>query len=614
MPDVESMAQRQYTARPDTLDFRDRMYEPTLVEVPSQRPLADYKTAQIPILNQGKEGACTGFALATVVHYLLRTRKITPVREDVSGTMLYQLARRYDEWPGENYEGSSARGAIKGWQKHGACSDKVWNRVQRLNYEVLQDATARPLGSYFRVNHKDLVAMHCAISEVGILYATATVHQGWETIGSNGKITKSDKILGGHAFAIVGYDAEGFWIQNSWGPTWGKGGFGHITYEDWLINGTDVWVARLAVPITVAKSAVGKASSISSSVRINAELRNKLNNHIVLIGNDGKLDSSGEFGNTQEDIRDLFAANGPFASRTQTWRKKRIVLYAHGGLVPAKSVTDKLAKYRQSLLDAEIFPIFFVWQSDFFSTIANIFSDFLRNQPSGGILDSVGDFLSDRVDSALELFARKPGKAMWSEMKENAVKASDDGNGAFLLAKYLGQYCNDNPEIAEDIEINIVGHSAGSIFHAPLLQALQTNGIREIKSCTLWAPACTMQVFEKFYKPKIENNYINRFALFTLTDKAEQDDNCGGVYRKSLLYLVSNSFDDKLRNPFSTKKYGMPILGMASCINDNSSIKALIDSGKVAWIQSPVAPISESTSHGGFDDDEATLKTTGSFF
>lgn len=35
--------------------------------------------------------------------------------------MLYELARRYDEWPGEGYEGSSARGAMKGWVRHGVC-------------------------------------------------------------------------------------------------------------------------------------------------------------------------------------------------------------------------------------------------------------------------------------------------------------------------------------------------------------------------------------------------------------------------------------------------------------------------------------------------------------
>src|SRR5262245_1437610 len=99
--------------RPDTLDFRDRMFEPTVMELPTERPLANYLKAGVPILDQGQEGACTGFGLATVVHYLLRTRKVVPDRGEVSPWMIYEMARRYDDWPGERYEGSSARGAMK---------------------------------------------------------------------------------------------------------------------------------------------------------------------------------------------------------------------------------------------------------------------------------------------------------------------------------------------------------------------------------------------------------------------------------------------------------------------------------------------------------------------
>ena len=76
--------------------------------------------------------------------------------------------------------------------------------------------------------------MHSALAEVGILYATGTVHEGWGQIGADGVIPFTAEALGGHAFAIVGYDERGFWIQNSWGRDWGKGGFALISYDDWL--------------------------------------------------------------------------------------------------------------------------------------------------------------------------------------------------------------------------------------------------------------------------------------------------------------------------------------------------------------------------------------------
>src|SRR5512145_2366361 len=122
-------ATRTLDARPDTLDFRDRMFEPTLIEVPVRRPLQEYRKRAVPILDQGTEGACTGFGLATVVDYLLRTRTHKPDKKQVSPWMLYYLAKRYDEWQGVNYEGSSARGAMKGWQKHGACALDLFNKT-----------------------------------------------------------------------------------------------------------------------------------------------------------------------------------------------------------------------------------------------------------------------------------------------------------------------------------------------------------------------------------------------------------------------------------------------------------------------------------------------------
>jgi hypothetical protein len=135
------------------------MYEATLVEVPPRKDLDSYKALKMPILNQESEGACTGFGLATISNFLLRTRKVS-AEEDafVSPRMLYELARRYDEWPGEDYSGSSARGAMRGWHKHGVCSANVWPYVANKPDSVLTsaraaDARRRPLGSDFRVNH-----------------------------------------------------------------------------------------------------------------------------------------------------------------------------------------------------------------------------------------------------------------------------------------------------------------------------------------------------------------------------------------------------------------------------------------------------------------------------
>ena len=44
---------------------------------------------------------------------------------------------------------------------------------------------------------------------------------------------KTEKMLGGHAIVIVGYDQEKhlFIFRNSWGEDWGDKGYGYLPFE-----------------------------------------------------------------------------------------------------------------------------------------------------------------------------------------------------------------------------------------------------------------------------------------------------------------------------------------------------------------------------------------------
>jgi hypothetical protein len=613
----DRIGRRVLDARPDTPDFRDKVYEATLVEVPRERPLADFVACRPTILDQGQEGACTGFGLAAVANYLLKCRAKGRRGEDVgpvSPRMFYEMATRYDEWPGENYEGSSARGAMKGWHKHGVCSDKAWpydvKDMGHLTDERSQDAAHRPLGAYYRVNHKDLVQMHSAITEVGILYATATVHGGWMDVGKDGLIEQSDKIEGGHAFAIVGFDERGLWIQNSWGKGYGKGGFCQVTYDDWLANGTDLWVARLGAPVNL-RTARGQARARTAAAGgFEGYSFADLRPHIVSIGNDGRLRTTGTFGTNADQVREIVTTDLP--ELTKDWGKRRILLYAHGGLVDEASAVQRVAQYRAGLLAHEVYPLSFIWKTDAGTTIKNVLDDALRRRGFGFDFGGVREFMEDRIDDALEPLARViGGKALWDEMKENARLASEDAEGgARLAAGMIAEVCKDDPTRTE---IHLAGHSAGAIFHAYLARRLAEAGV-PITTCTLWAPACTVEVFKQQYAPLIAGGGIERFALFTLTDRAERDDTCANIYKKSLLYLVSDAFEAEARVPLL--KDGVPILGMERFVRADGELMAMFDRPTCQWVLAPnAAPVGEadasrSTSHGGFDDDEATLKAT----
>lgn len=602
---------RVLDARADTLDFRDRMFEPTLVEVPTHLPLAAYLRRKPRILDQGTEGACTGFGLAAVANHLLTIRRTTPDPRPVSARMLYEMARRYDEWPGEDYSGSSARGAVKGWHKHGVCSDDAWacqpspRSAGGLTRARTADAMRRPLGAYLRVNHRDLVAMHCALAEVGILFATASVHPGWSEVGADGGIPwrPPGPITGGHAFAIVAYDADGLWIQNSWGAGWGRKGFARIGYDDWLANGTDVWVARLGAPVKLREHqspAIAHSAAAGQSV---AYAYADLRPHVVSLGNDGALQPGGDFGTSAAEVARVFDEDIPAAANGGK-TPMHVLLYAHGGLVPERTAIQRLAEYRATMLGANVYPVSFVWHSDFWSTLRFVLEDAMRRRRPEGVLGATRDFMLDRIDDTLELLARIPGKAAWDQMKQNAQGAMAPHGGALLALQHLVALRRTMP-----FRLHVVGHSAGSIFHGGVVRWLAQQG-EPIDSCTLWAPACTMELFRRDYLPALQDGTIRRFTLVALDDATEQADHCAHIYNKSLLYLVSRSFET------SAFGEGTPLLGMAKWIARTPELEALVAAGKAEVLLSPnLLPrdhphAAQAREHGAFDDDVHTVLAT----
>ncbi|MBC9031629.1 C1 family peptidase [Sphingomonas sp. JC676] len=599
---AQKVGGRVLDALPDTVDFRDAMYLPSLIRVPPASDIAKYRKKAIPVLDQGSEGACTGFALATIANYLLRARGKNPDAEEVSAWMLYAMAKRYDEWPGEDYSGSSARGVMKGWHKHGICAMRLWQDLtgEPVPDERAADAIRRPLGAYYRVNHRDLVAMHAAITEVGVLLATADVHEGWQSLApGKSDIVYSDRKIGGHAFAIVGYDDVGFWIQNSWGTDWGKGGLARIGYDDWLENGSDVWVASLGVPISLKQPSGSATLRSSTPLTYQAYVYSQLRPHIITARNDGILDLKGAYGLTEEGLRDILTRQ--MMGRMAKWGTKRVLLYAHGGLVSETNAVQAVADYRQSALDAEVYPIAFIWRSDAWSTIANILKEAFSRRRDEGLIDRAKDFLLDRIDDMLEPVARViGGKAMWDEMKENAFGATQQPKGAARLAADL------LIDLAKDkkIEIHLAGHSAGSIFLAPLARYLTDAGV-QIHSASLLAPACTMDLFDDYYRGLVENGKIARFGLYTLDDVTERADDCAHIYNKSLLCLVSAAFEATPRIPWGA--VGEPLLGLERFA---SGIENFWDGDRVSWIKSPASPLSDARHHGDFDNDSETLRST----
>jgi hypothetical protein len=112
----------------------------------------------------------------------------------------------------------------------------------------------------------------------------------------------------------------------------------------------------------------------------------------------------------------------------------------------------------------------------------------------------------------------------------------------------------------------------------------------------------------------VEAEGLRQLAVYTLTDKAEQDDHCANLYHKSLLYLVSRAFEDPPRAVRGTVR-GEPLLGMERHLKEHERFMQMLTAGRAAWVQSPNdadegPQAARCRSHGGFDDDAFTVRAT----
>ena len=60
--------------------------------------------------------------------------------------------------------------------------------------------------------------------------------------------TKRERLLGGHAVLLVGYDkdTEVYIARNSWGPNWGDSGYFYMPFQVIQNNGmsSDFWIIK----------------------------------------------------------------------------------------------------------------------------------------------------------------------------------------------------------------------------------------------------------------------------------------------------------------------------------------------------------------------------------
>ena len=585
---------------PDMPDIRDRIYLPHLKALYP----GIYPRIAFSVRDQGKDSSCTGFALAHVIDFL-RCREVGPDRpEPVSSRMLYEMAKRNDEWEGTAYEGSSLRGAIKGFYQNGVCRDatapdKPGIKNWALTYAMAKEARETRLGAYFRVQ-PDISDYHAALNDIGVIYASAQIHSHWEN-PKEGLIEPGGDPVGGHAFAIVGYDDTGFWILNSWGPGWGVNGVAKWTYADWANTIMDAWVLQLGVRAPAAFGAAPGVTTSSSTglFGFSEPTRGDIIGHYINI-DDGSLVTSGKYGSPTEAEMKETVERLTKADANDNQGYEHLVIYSHGGLNSLAAEAQRIATWKRNNIYGRnrIYNFHLMWGSGFLDEVFGR----LSQSPAVG---RAGGRISDWFFEAG--IGKQTGSYAWRNMKQDALMSfsrAPEYDGGF---RGLSPLLSGLDKATRRPKLHLVGHSAGAIVLGHLLSALGRFNLNQVElgSIHLMAPACTVAFFKEHYEPYLTGKGAlklqDRIYLYNLADQLEQDDTVSSTfpllpsYSRSLLYLVSRAYEQAPNTPLA----GMQ--AYARAMPSHARLEVAYSSG--------TGGKTASRSHGGFDNDPATLRT-----
>jgi len=159
-------------------------------------------------LDQGSEGACVGFGWTG----FMNAKPIKHEHGNEMGFDVYHRARQLDEWPGEDYSGTSVRAGAKVLKERGHISAYAFTQdVETLIHFVLNNGPT-PIG--------------------------VSWYEGMDRVDSEGYIYPTGSTRGGHCVIVDGVvrgvegEVDRFRIRNSWGSSWGFNGRCRIKVED----------------------------------------------------------------------------------------------------------------------------------------------------------------------------------------------------------------------------------------------------------------------------------------------------------------------------------------------------------------------------------------------
>ena len=251
------MKKRYFGWIKDKVDKRDFLFFP-LREVVAVRPIKVNLTNQMPpVYNQGDLGSCTANAINGTVEFLnmkQHKEKWTPSR-----LFVYYNEREMEGTIGRD-AGASIRDGIKSINAQGVCKeDPTWpydikKFTMKPNPKAYAEAMLHQSLKYLKVSQVKS-DIETRLYQGLPIVCGIKVYESFMKAETTGVVPMpktgwfGEKLLGGHAIMIVGYDSvkNVFFCRNSWGDKWGDKGYFTIPYAYILSSklSSDFWTITL---------------------------------------------------------------------------------------------------------------------------------------------------------------------------------------------------------------------------------------------------------------------------------------------------------------------------------------------------------------------------------
>lgn len=252
--DVGSVPLHVFNLKRDLPDGRDWPLAKLITE-PVALPVSDshLRVMEPPIRNQASLGSCTGFA-SVRAHRMARRKAGQAVDPELSPLFQYFNEREAMGTIGQD-SGASIRQSIQSLKDKGVCDETLWpyilqNWQTRPPLVAYADALLDQAIAYYAVGN-DITAIKIAIASGYVVTIGISVYTSFQggVATSTGDIPEpvpGESLLGGHNIILDTYDdtTGRFGFANSWGTSWGRAGFGTISYAYIQRLGFDGWVIQ----------------------------------------------------------------------------------------------------------------------------------------------------------------------------------------------------------------------------------------------------------------------------------------------------------------------------------------------------------------------------------